>query len=441
MTELRLLHLNLFLTPVGHHEAAWRHPDTKLNEIHDFHHYRRLAEMAEAAKFDSIFLADRLSTSTKAVRYGAVGGLEPLTLLSALAVVTKRIGLIGTVSTTFNDPYNLARRFASLDHLSRGRAGWNIVTSGTDAEAQNFSYEGIPKHRERYERASEFVDIASQLWDSWDADALVMDKAQGIFADHRKVHAIDYKGKHYAVRGPLNVSRSPQGRPLLVQAGSSEDGRAFAAKWAEAIFTAQQSFDEAKSFYADIKSRTAAAGRNPAQVKVLPGICPIIGMTRDEAEEKEAQLHALTTPEYSLFQLSNRIGFDLSAYPLDGPLPDFSDLDKVEGHKSRTQLIAELAKKENLTIRQLLLRLAGGRGHQTIAGTPKQIADQMEAWFREQAADGFNVMPQLMFGGLEDFIQFVVPELQRRGLFRREYTGSTLRAHYGLAAPQAAVAK
>nr|WP_206916709.1 LLM class flavin-dependent oxidoreductase [Alicyclobacillus suci] len=432
MTTERQMHLNLFLTPFGHHESAWRHPATNVDNSLDFRHYRRLAELAENAKFDSIFLADRLSTSPQAVVHGAVAGFEPLTLLSALAVVTSRIGLIGTVSTTFNEPFNLARRLASLDHLSHGRAGWNIVTSGTDAEAQNFGYDAILTHAKRYERATEFVDVATQLWDSWTERALIRDQESGVFVDATQVRELNYRGEHYSVRGPLNIPRSPQGRPLLVQAGSSEDGKAFAARYAEAVFTAQQSFADAKAFYTDLKARVRRAGRDLEGVKVLPGVCTVIGATESEAREKEEALHALTTPEHSLHQLSNRVGYDLSGCSLDEPLPDFVNPQHVEGHRSRTQLIVDMARSEQLTIRQLLLRLAGGRGHKTIAGTPTQIADYMEAWFVEGAADGFNVMPQLMAGGLEDFVEYVVPELQRRGLFRTEYTGTTLREHYGL---------
>lgn len=432
---MRKMHLNLFLSSLGHHEAAWRHPAANVEEIIDFAHLQGLAQKAERAKLDSLFLADRYATSRKAVKYGAVSGLEPLTLLSALSVVTKRIGLIATVSTSFNEPFNVARRFASLDHLSQGRAGWNIITSGTDGEAQNFNLERIPDHHVRYERAQEFLDITLKLWDSWEADAIIHDKTSGIYADNSKVHEINHKGKHFAVRGPLNLSRSPQGRPLLVQAGSSEDGKDFAAKYAEAIFTAQQSLSDAQSFYADVKARAAQFGRTPEQVIILPGICPIIGASEAEAKEKEAQLHELTHPAYSLLQLSNRIGFDLSSYPLDGPLPELPATEKIAGHQSRTQLIRDLAEREHLTIRQLLLRLAGGRGHKTIAGTAQQVADELEQWFTQGAADGFNIMPQLTTGGLDDFLDQVVPELQRRGLFRTEYTGKTLRDHYGLDSP------
>jgi FMN-dependent oxidoreductase (nitrilotriacetate monooxygenase family) len=430
----RMLHLNLFINGMGHHEAAWRHPSARPERLTDIRYYQHLAQVAEEAKMDAVFLADRVSTSPRAVQSGTVSGFEPLTLLSALAVSTSRIGLIGTVSTSFNDPFNLARRLASLDHISRGRAGWNIVTSGTDQEAQNFGFEKISSHAERYERAREFVEVALKLWGSWDRDALVLDKERGVFADPEKVHELNHHGRYYRVRGPLNVPPLPQGHPVLVQAGSSEDGKAFAAAFAEAVFTAQQTVEEARAFYADFKTRAERLGRNPDHVLILPGICPIIGRTEEEAKEKEAQLHGLSDPRHSLLLLSNRIGVDLTDYPLDAPLPPLPPAEQIEGHRSRTQLIVDLAQREQLTVRQLLLRLAGGRGHLTFAGTAKQVADFMEEWFVTGAADGFNVMPQLMEEGLNDFVDLVIPELQRRGLFRTEYTGVTLRDHYGVPA-------
>lgn len=430
----RELHLNLFLTSMGHHEASWRHPSSDVAKALDLQYYITLAQKAEAAKFDSLFLADRYAASRTGVKYGVLGGIEPMTLLSALSAVTKKIGLIATVSTSFNEPYNVARRFASLDHISRGRAGWNVITSGTDSEAQNFNLDKITPHGLRYEKAREFLDVTCKLWDSWEDDALIQNQKTGIYADERKVHEIEHIGTHFSVRGPLNIPRPPQGRPVLVQAGSSKDGKDFAAQYAEAIFTAQQTMEDAQSFYRDVKDKAAAYGRSQNSIKILPGICPIIASTEEEAKQKEALLHSLANPEYSLLQLSARVGVDLSAHPLDGPLPD---LPRTEGHQSRTKLIQELAQKESLTIRELLLRLAGGRGHYTIAGTPVQIADEMEKWFENDAADGFNIMPQLMNEGIEDFIQRVVPELQKRGLFRREYQGSTLREHLGLSRPEA----
>jgi FMN-dependent oxidoreductase (nitrilotriacetate monooxygenase family) len=356
-----------------------------------------------------------------------------LTLLSALATVTERLGLIATASTTYNEPYHLARKFASLDHLSHGRAGWNIVTSAGKDEALNFNRDSRPDHEFRYERASEFIEVAKKLWDSWDDDAAIIDKESGIYADTELINAINHVGKHFQVAGPLNTPRPVQGYPLLVQAGSSETGKDYAARYAEAVFTAQQTFAEGKAFYDDVKGRLAKFGRTPDEIKILPGISPIIGSTEAEAQAREAELNSLITPEYGVRQLSKLLDHDISHHPLDGPWPDVGS--HTEGSQSRFDLVTGMARRENLTIRQLVERLAGGRGHRVVAGTPIQVADQIEQWFTEGAADGFNVMPPTLPGGLEDFVNLVVPELQRRGLFRTEYSGTTLREHYGLARP------
>ncbi|WP_428846999.1 LLM class flavin-dependent oxidoreductase [Rhizohabitans arisaemae] len=417
---------------VGHHEAAWRHPRTEPGRVLDIRHFQQLARIAERGKLDSVFFADGLAIWNN-VRHNATGGLEPLTLLAALAAVTSHIGLIATASTTYNEPFHLARKFASLDHISGGRAGWNIVTSAGTAEAQNFGLDDRPAHSDRYERAAEFLEVAVKLWDSWDDDALVVNRRSGVYADTDKVHTFDHRGKHFRVRGPLNVPRPPQGHPLLVQAGSSEDGKEFAAQYAEAVFTAQQTFEEAKGFYDDLKSRLARYGREPGELKVLPGISPIIGSTEREARRLEAELEELINPEYGVSQLSQIAGIDLSAYPLDGPLPPLNV--HTEGNQSRVKLIVDLARRESLTIRRLIARLAGGRGHRVVAGTPVQIADQLQHWYENGAADGFNVMPAHLPGGLEDFVDHVVPELQARGLFRLEYGGRTLRENYGLRRP------
>ncbi|RXZ79884.1 LLM class flavin-dependent oxidoreductase [Paenibacillaceae bacterium] len=432
--QKRQLHLNLFIMNVGHHEAAWRYKGTTPEKITDLRYYQQLARTAEAAKFDSVFLADGLAVS-KHVKHGAFVGLEPFTLLSALAAVTEHIGLIGTVSTTYNEPFHVARKFASLDHISNGRAGWNIVTSGSAFEAHNFNRESHLEHAKRYERAREFLEVTTGLWDSWEDDALIIDRTAGVFADPEKVRAIAHAGDNFRVRGPLNIPRSPQGYPVLVQAGSSEDGKEFAAQYAEAIFTAQQTLAEAQQFYSDVKTRLLRYGRSPDQLKILPGICPIIGATEAEAKEKEQEINELTIPEYGLNQLSNMLGIDLYTYPLDGPLPELPSIEEINGNKSRFQLVIDLAQREQLTIRQLLHRLAGGRGHRTYAGTALQIADQLEEWFHNGGADGFNVMPPYLPGGLEEFAEEVIPELQRRGLFRTAYTGSTLRGHLGLSRP------
>ncbi|PRH78124.1 LLM class flavin-dependent oxidoreductase, partial [Streptomyces solincola] len=391
-------------------------------------------EAAERGKLDSVFLADGLALWGQ-VAHNALGGFEPLTLLSAIAVATERIGLIATVSTTFNEPFHTARKFASLDHISGGRAGWNIVTSGTVQEARNFGFDEHLEHALRYERAREFVEVATGLWDSWEDDAVVLDRAAGIYADPRKVRPIGHQGVHFGVQGPLNVPRSPQGHPLLVQAGSSEDGREFAARYAEAVFTAQQTLADGQAFYKDLKSRLARHGRREDDVRVLPGIAPVIGSTEAEARALEQELTDLQVPEYGLAQLSGMLGVDLTGLPLDGPLPDLPEERDINGNKSRFTLVAELARREGLTLRQLIARLGGGRGHRVVVGTPEQIADRIQEWFTQGAADGFNIMPPYLPGGLEHFVDQVVPILQERGLFRTEYTGRTLRDHYGLPRP------
>ncbi|MGW4292047.1 LLM class flavin-dependent oxidoreductase [Micromonospora chersina] len=435
----RTLHLNAFLMGVGHHEAAWRHPRTDPRRIADVTHFQELARIAERGTLDSVFLADGLAVGP-AVRHNIQAVFEPLTLLAALATATEHIGLIATASTTYNEPFNLARKFASLDHLSGGRAGWNIVTSAQAREARNFNLDDHPEHAERYRRAAEFVDVAIKLWDSWEDDALVLDPAAGVFADTDRVHEIAHQGERFRVHGPLNTPRPPQGRPLLVQAGSSADGIAFAARYAEAVFTAQQTLADGQAFYAELRRATAAAGRDPDGVKVLPGIAPVIGGTESEARALADELEALIVPEHALAQLSGMTGLDLTGLPLDGPLPDLPDVSAVQSHQSRYQLVVDLARREKLTIRQLIGRLGGGRGHRVVAGAPEQIADQIELWFTQGAADGFNVMPPLLPHGLEAFVDHVVPLLRRRGLFRHEYTGRTLREHYGLPRPASAYA-
>jgi N-acetyl-S-(2-succino)cysteine monooxygenase len=430
----RQLHLNAFLMGTGHHEAAWRHPQSRPEDALTFEHYLNLAQIAERGTLDSIFFADNLAVGRN-LRYNAQNNLEPLTLLSAIATRTERIGLIATASTTYHEPFHLARIFASLDHLSRGRAGWNIVTSAGADEARNFSLGARPDHADRYARAAEFLDVVRKLWDSWEDDALLLDKSTGQFVDPAKVHAIHHSGSRFQVQGPLNIARPPQGRPLLVQAGSSEAGKEYAARYAEAVFTAQQTLVDGQAFYTDLKSRLARHGRTPEEVVILPGICAVIGGTEAEARAKEAELNALISPEYGQEQLSRMLEHDLTGYPLDGPLPTLPGEHAINGHKSRFTLVTELARRENLTIRQLIERLAGGRGHRVFAGTPEQVADQIELWFTSGAADGFNIMPPALPGGLEDFVEQVVPELRRRGLFRTEYTGHTLREHYGLNRP------
>ncbi|HYQ39310.1 MAG TPA: LLM class flavin-dependent oxidoreductase [Pseudomonas sp.] len=436
----RQLSLNAFLMATGHHIAAWRHPDVPLGAEVDFKEYVRVARLAEAAKFDAVFVADGVAVNLEsagspevAARTARASYLEPFTLLSALAAVTERIGLIGTVSTSFNEPYHLARKFASLDWISGGRAGWNQVTSNTLAEARNFNRDEHLEHALRYERAGEFLDVVKGLWDSWEDDAFVRDQASGQFFDPAKLHVLDHRGKHFQVKGPLNVARPPQGYPVLVQAGSSEAGKEIAARSAEAIFTAHQSLESAQAFYADVKGRLAKYGRSADELKILPGILAIVGRTEAEAQAKYQQLQELIHPQVGLSLLSGMLGADLSAYDPDGPVPQ--DLPETNGGKSRQALLLDLAARENLSIRELYLRIAGARGHWTVVGTPVQIADQIQQWFENGAADGFNVMPPWLPGGLEDFIELVVPELRRRGLFREEYRGRTLREHFGLDRP------
>jgi FMN-dependent oxidoreductase (nitrilotriacetate monooxygenase family) len=357
-------------------------------------------------------------------------------LLTALSQHTNRIGLIATVSSTYNEPYNLARRLASVDHVSGGRAGWNIVTSATPQEAANFGLDNRLDHLSRYARADEFLNVAKALWDSWETDAVLGDKASGRYADLSRLHTVDHDGGHFKVAGPLNVERPPQGHPLLVQAGSSEDGKNFAAHHAEAIFTAHQTYERAADFYSDIKARTKAAGRDPDGVLVLPGIVPIIGSTEYEAQALATQLDELRVPEYGLWQLANILEADTSAFDLGKPLPDVVlARPKLEGAESRADLIIELAQRESLTVREILSRLGGGRGHFTFIGTPDQVVDTIVAWFEGGAADGFNIMAAALPSGLETFIEQVLPILRRKGLFREEYAGTTLREHYGLPVP------
>ena len=434
MPQQRQLHLNAFLMGNGHHEAAWRHPQSRPEDTLSAQHYAALAQIAERAKLDSIFFADGLAVGRN-VRYNTANNLEPVTLLSAIAVLTERIGLIATASTTYHEPYQLARKFASLDHISGGRAGWNIVTSAGADEAFNFNRTERPAHKDRYARATEFLEVVQRLWDSWDDDARVMDKGTGLYADTDKIHPLEHVGEHFQVRGALNIPRPVQGHPLLVQAGSSEAGKEHAARFAEAVFTAQQTLADGQAFYTDLKSRLARFGRSPGELIVLPGICPVLGGTEAEARAKDAELNALISPEYGQDQLSRMLEHDITGYPLDGPLPRLPNEDSINGNKSRFTLVTNLARRENLTIRQLIGRLAGGRGHRVFAGTPEQVADEIELWFRSGAADGFNIMPPSLPSGLEEFVEHVVPELQRRGLFRTEYTGTTLRGHYGLARP------
>ncbi|OZI37507.1 LLM class flavin-dependent oxidoreductase [Bordetella genomosp. 10] len=432
----RQLHLNLFLMARGHHEAAWRHPASSRRALTDIELYAGAARIAEAAKFDAVFLADSLAAAENGGLI-ASGALEPLTLLTALAGRTSRIGLIGTASTTYSHPYTLARQFASLDHLSGGRAGWNIVTSWAPRAGANYGREENVGHGDRYRIAEEFIEAVDALWRSYPADAVLDDRAGGHYLDTARVRPVGYNGEHIRTRGPLNVPAGPQGRPLYVQAGQSDDGRNFAAKWAEAIFTAHLTKASAQAFYSDVKGRAAGHGRRPEDIVILPGISAAIGSTGYEARQVWEELDALTHPDVGLARLSDRFGgHDFRGIPLDRKLTrdDFPDPDQVQASKSRSIGYVNLALGEGLTLRQLLSRLAGARGHLAVAGTPEEIADIIQDWFTSGASDGFNVMPPIIYRQLEIFATEVVPLLRKRGLFREEYTGTTLREHYGLPA-------
>jgi FMN-dependent oxidoreductase (nitrilotriacetate monooxygenase family) len=433
----RKLHLNLFIHGRGHHESAWRHASATPLALTDIDYFRQLARTAEAGHFDSVFLADTLTLGDE-IEHSARGGLEPITTLAALAGATSRIGLIATASTTYTEPFNLARQFASLDHISGGRIGWNIVTSWIAGAGRNYGQDQQMGHAERYARAEEFLEVATGLWDSWADDAILDDRRSGRFADPARIRSINHMGAHYRVEGPLNLPRSPQGRPVFVQAGSSETGRQFAARHAEAVFTAHLEKSTAAEFYADLKSQAAALGRPSDQILILPGLSAVIGSTEEEARRLWRELNELADPRVGLARLSSRFGgHDFSHLELDRPLSvdDFPDPGQVQAARSRTQVITSLVARERPTLRALLHSLAGARGHFTMAGTPEQVAGLIEDWFRSGAADGFNVMPPILPALLDVFVAEVIPILQRRGLFRYEYEGHMLRSHYGLARP------
>ena len=431
------LHLNLFIHGRGHHEAAWRHPDSSKLPLTDIRYYAECAQIAEAGLFDSVFLADSLGVGED-VASAPRTWLEPITTLAALAGATSRIGLIATCSTTYTEPFNLARQFASIDHMSNGRVGWNIVTTWLATASQNYGGQGPLTHAERYERAEEYMRVVTGLWDSWSDDAVLDDRESGAYAHTDRIRMVNHEGTFYQVKGPLNLPRGPQGRPVFVQAGSSETGRRFAARHAEAVFTAQMEKATAQAFYADLKKLASAEGRALDQVLILPGLSPLIAPTEQEAQRLSRELNDLTDPEVGRKRLSGRFGgFDFSHLALDKPLSpeDFPDPGTVEAARSRTEVIVGLVRREKPTLRQLLAYLAGARGHYTTAGTPEQIADLIEDWFNDGAADGFNVMPPIFPAMLDVFVDEVIPLLQRRGLFRTEYTGETLRDHYGLVRP------
>ncbi|MCY8471649.1 LLM class flavin-dependent oxidoreductase [Bacillus halotolerans] len=434
ISKKKQIKLGVFLAGTGHHVASWRHPDAPADASMNLDYFKELARTAERGKLDMLFLADSLSIDSKS-HPNVLTRFEPFTLLSALAQVTSRIGLTATASTTYSEPFHIARQFASLDHLSNGRAGWNVVTSSIESTALNFSGEKHLEHHLRYQRAEEFVEAVKGLWDSWEEDAFIRNKETGEFFDKEKMHELNHKGDYFSVRGPLNVSRTPQGQPVIIQAGSSGDGKALAAKTAEVIFTAQNHLESAQEFYQSIKKQAAEFGRDPEKIAIMPGIFPVIADTEEEARAKYQELQDLIIPSVGLQILQNYLGgIDLSAYPLDGPLPKL-DADASNAVKSRFKLVQEMAERDNMTIRELYKYVAGSRGHHIFVGTPEQLADKMQEWVDHKACDGFNIMPPLLPEGIELFVDKVVPILQERGVFRNEYEGTTLREHFGLEKP------
>ncbi|HJD44639.1 MAG TPA: LLM class flavin-dependent oxidoreductase [Candidatus Paenalcaligenes intestinipullorum] len=430
---MRQMHINLFIYGCGHHRAAWRHPQSGIERMGDIRFFQNLAQIAERGKLDAVFFADGQSADN--VSDGPRWFLEPLTMLSALAVATEKIGLISTVSSTFFTPFHAARMLASLDHISNGRMGWNVVTSMYDVEARNHNYESMPDHAWRYKRAEEFIDVAKRLWDSWPDEAVKIDR-QGDYADVSLVQPINHHGEHFLVDGPLTVPRSPQGHPVLFQAGASEQGRTVAAQSAEAIYAVAYDLPAAQAYYRDIKRRVKEAGRT-VDVPIMPGLVTYVGSTKAEALAKQRELDELLPAETSLRQLGQFIYQDCMDWELDAPVPPLPPLEGFPGPKGRYGTILRIIEKENPTVRQLLGRLAAGGGHCTMVGTPEEIADEMEHWFRNEGADGFNLMPPALPESIEDFVDHVVPVLQKRGLFRKEYEGSTLREHLGLERPKA----
>lgn len=433
MTSDGKLRLGLSMRYLGYHMAAWRHPDVPADGALDFQYFLRSARKAEAAKFDMVFFADGLGIRASDDPPGSLARdmrnaeLEPLTLLAALGACTSHIGLVATASTTYNEPFHIARKYASIDHISGGRAGWNVVTSWSDEEARNFGRDSQLDYALRYERAEEFVDVVKALWDSWEDDAFVRDKDSGLFYDPEKLHVPEHRGKHFQVRGPLNSARTPQGRPLIVQAGAAEPGRQLAARSADLVYSNAHELAQAQDYYRDLKGRLAAAGREPGDLLIMPGITPYIGRSRQEAQEKFEQMQALIHPLSGLAALHQYFG-DLSAYALDGPVPQAYG----RNVRSITENLLQQARRENLTIRQLYQRVTASNAVRIVVGTPQDVADDMEAWFRAGAADGFNICPAVLPQGIDDMAQWVVPELQRRGLFRTDYESTTLRGHLGL---------
>jgi len=436
MAERKQLRLGAFMRPVGIHTAWWRYPGAYPDANFNFSHLKRFAQTLERGRFDAFFMADHLAVLNMPMaalkRSATVTSFDPMTLLPALAVVTERLGLIATASTTFDQPYHVARKFASLDHISGGRAGWNLVTTSNPDAALNFGLDEHMEHDERYRRAREFFDVVTGLWDSWADDAFIRDVESGVFFDPERLHVLNHKGDYLSVRGPLNIARPIQGWPVIVQAGASEAGRQIAAETAEVVFASGGNLADAQRFYADVKGRMAALGRSRDHMKILPGALVTVGATVDEARAKRAMLDSLVHPDSGLASLSVALGHDASGFDLDGPLPEIPESNASQTGRQR---VIERARRDNLTVRQLA-QIAGGYGGLAFTGTPTTIADQMEEWLEGEGSDGFNIMFPYVPGGLDDFVDLVVPELQRRGLFRREYEGATLRENLGLPRPE-----
>ena len=426
----RRMHLAVFLAGTGNHPAGWRLEGAGRSN-QDIGLLRRIVRTAEDAAFDLAFVADGLALSlTDHPSY--IARFEPLTLITALAMATSRIGLGATVSSTYSEPYHTARAFSSIDHLSGGRVAWNVVTTANTAAAANFGREGHPDHADRYARAEEFVDVVRGLWDGWEDGALVADPESGVFVDPAKIHPLNHRGRFFSVQGPLGTQRSPQGHPVIIQAGGSPAGRALAARTADVVFAAVQELGAAQDAYRDLKSRMAAFGRAPESLKVLPGVMPVIGRTVEEARAELDRMQSFLRPGEAMHFVSIRLGHDISGYPLDGPVPELPFTAGTQGFAAN--LLAR-ARRENMTLRDLYNVTAAARGHWVLCGTPTTMADTLEEWFLSGAADGFNILPPWFPGAFEQFIAEVVPELCRRGLFRREYAGRTLRDHLGLARP------
>jgi FMN-dependent oxidoreductase (nitrilotriacetate monooxygenase family) len=430
--QKREMHLGVFVLGTGCHSAGWRHEGAFTTGL-SMTVMRRIAEIAERGKFDLFFISDGV-VMDPGDHPSFLNRFEPLTLLSALAMVTRYIGLGATVSTSFNEPFNVARAIGSLDHISNGRAGWNVVTSANDLAPLNFSKARLNEHDLRYEIATEFVDIVRELWDCWDDEAILADRATGVFLDNSKVRPLDHKGRFFSIRGPLNMERCPQGRPIIIQAGGSPAGQELSARSADLVFSVVNGDPvSGKANYDSLKQRVIRNGRRADQLSILPGVMPIIGESDSEAKEQLAKLQSWLTSTNAVTLVSQRLGHDISSYPLDGPVPQFP---QTQGGQAFSRALFDLAHREKMTLRDLYNVTAAARGHWVIFGSPKRIADILEDWFTSERADGFVVMPPYFPGAFDDFVDKVVPELQRRGLYRKEYSGTTLRDHLGLERPK-----